>query len=90
MKTKNRSLAYYDSYSGLISCKVMAIKDDMIIAIVTTNRGAYKKNEVIESIPRYVVPRLCVHVRSGHYKINSNYKWYVNHNGLIDFDNTIL
>lgn len=74
--------AYYDTFTGLIPCKVTGVRvwdkeygRYEVEFIITTTRGAYKKGEKLFANPRNVVPRLCVFVRSGQYHIKTGYTW---------------
>lgn len=62
-------LAYMDTFSGLIPCRVDAVDDDGAHVTVTADRGAYRKGEAFHIIARYVVPRRAVKVRGGRYVI---------------------
>lgn len=75
--------AYFDTFAGLIPCKVTAIKRDVlelscatidgiaVTARLTANRGAYKRGELVTASNRYIVPRTAVYVRSGQYHIGA-------------------
>lgn len=64
-------LAFYDTFSGLVPCKVHSIRNDETCTIVlTATRKAYKKGETLQ-IKGGVVPRSAVRVRSGQYRIGS-------------------
>ena len=66
-------LAYFDSFDGLIPCRVLSIDPQRnVCAQLTANRGAYKRGEVLESSHNWVVPRSSVYVRSGQYRIKSH------------------
>jgi hypothetical protein len=77
-------LAYFDSFSGMIPCKVIAIENDQtfdynkgiptsdkITIKLTGNCKAYKRGETIVSNSIHIVPRESVH----HNKILNNYQW---------------
>jgi hypothetical protein len=59
------SLAYWDSMSGMIPCKVTAIEgksgaassDQTVAFRLTADRGAYKRGERFECWALHVVPR---------------------------------
>lgn len=56
------SLAYYDTYSGMVPCKVLSIiataePGYTIRFRLTGTRQAYKRGEVLEAHQRYVIPR---------------------------------
>lgn len=57
-------LAFYDTFSGCIPCKVLSISGSpgntsqcRIIFKLTTSRGAYRRGEVLESDALKVIPR---------------------------------
>ena len=84
MKTNPKSLAYYDTARGLVKCKVLATNcRHMTIEITANNHPVYKRGEIVETIGTYVIPRPCVYIRCGQYRINSFYTWYPNENGEI-------
>ena len=63
-------LGYLDTFAGLIPCRVVAVKSRSDVQVkLTANRGAYRRGEVLESTASLVVPRGCVHVRCGQYRI---------------------
>lgn len=65
------SLAYFDSFAGLIPCKVTQITGrsgfansaQSVTLVLTANRGAYKRGEKIETNGLHAVPRKAVHGR---------------------------
>jgi hypothetical protein len=72
--------AYWDTFSGLIPCKVTRVYNDPEIYgkkvefTLTANRGPYKRGETHTSSALFVCPRDAVYVRSGRYRIGS-YNW---------------
>lgn len=70
---KSGILAYFDTFNGLIPCRVLSVtkaKEWPEIAIqLTASRGAYKRGEKLVCPPYWVVPRDAVRVRSGNYRI---------------------
>ena len=73
-------LAYYDTFVGLVPCKVTKVWRDnghtLVSIKLTATRGAYKRGEEIADLRHdYVVPRSSVRVRSGMYRICNNYTW---------------
>ena len=63
------SLAYYDTFSGLIPCKVLSIKggenglassEHRVTFKLTANRRAYKRGEVLEAWALDVPPRSAI------------------------------
>jgi hypothetical protein len=65
-------LAYFDSFSGMIPCKVINIESDNKITIkITCNHGAYRRGEVRTDNTLHIVPRESVH----HNRIVNNYQW---------------
>lgn len=79
MKTKNPLLAYWDSFAGLIPCRVVrAIDPGFLAAIITANRGCYHRGERITQNCRDIWPRDCVRTKRGTYgrkKIIAPYDW---------------
>ena len=70
------NLAYYDSFNGLIPCKVTGYDGYATVYFtVTANRGAYHKGEKLSGLPAYVVPRKMVHIRDAQYLIRTSYTW---------------
>jgi hypothetical protein len=74
--------AYYDSFAGLIPCKVTLIKipreeknpgrpstQHRIDFILTASRRPYEKGEKLTASALHVIPRDAVYVRSGQYRI---------------------
>lgn len=60
------SLAYFDTYAGMIPCKVLKLTENDATIQLTAKRGAYKRGEIIETAARWhVVPRTAVYSRSG-------------------------
>jgi len=77
---KTGSKAFFDSYSGLIPCVVLAVKsnprdygvmDAMVTFKLTAERHGYKKGETLTFSAGMVVPRKAVHVRSGQYRVRA-------------------
>lgn len=75
-------LAYLDTFSGLIPCKILSVTDRRnyygtvetdVTVKVTADRKAYRKGETVTSDPRHVVPRANVHRRSGNLRIDTRY-----------------
>ena len=84
MKLKHYAgeLAYLDTISGLVPCKVLNIMNldpfsKNIRVKITANRKGYKKNETVEVKYRTVVPRKSVVTRQGKLMIIPNYIWSV-------------
>lgn len=83
------TLAFYDSFAGLIPCKVEQIEDKLhrdsnlrgcsssciIRAKLTASRGAYKRGEIIESTALHIVPRNYVRRRKYGARIIGGYRW---------------
>jgi hypothetical protein len=83
------SLAYFDSFSGLIPCKVLEISDklksdskfagktsDCIISVkLTANRRAYKRGEIIKSDALKIIPRQHISRRKYGARIIGGYSW---------------
>lgn len=77
-------LAYFDSFAGLVPCRLVAIGQGHARIVVTAPRGgrqtllaAYKRGQVVDTTWRKVVPRNAVY-RSrqacGQYRIRP-YSW---------------
>ena len=75
---KTGSKAFFDSYSGLIPCVVLAVKsnprdygemDAMVTFRLTSKRHGYRKSETLTFHAGMVVPRKAVYVRNGQYRI---------------------
>lgn len=66
---KSYSPAYFDSFSGLIPCKVIAIVAGEFNTIahvrLTASRGIYSKGELVETATNRAVPRKSVRHRAG-------------------------
>ena len=92
MNTQNNTigtLAFFDSFGGLIPCKVQSIKDSIpvdhalrgrssfctIRAKVTATRGAYLKGDEIESTALHIVPRSHASRRKYGARIIGGYTW---------------
>jgi|LakMenE18May11ns_1017448.scaffolds.fasta_scaffold9734746_2 hypothetical protein len=89
MKNTINSLAYFDSFSGLVPCKVISISDELsqcpglngrttkcLISVrLTATVGAYKKGEIIDSNPLRVIPRSNVRRSKYGTKIIGDYFW---------------
>ena len=64
-------LAYFDSFSGMIPCKVINIDNDKITVKLTCKRGAYKIGEILTFNTLHIVPRDSVRKN----RIINNYQW---------------
>lgn len=62
---KAGELAYFDSFAGLIPCKVLSINGESgqanskqeVTFQITAPRGPYKRGELVRSSARWVIPR---------------------------------
>ena len=82
---KSGSLAYVDTFSGLIPCKVLkVVKREsygritrlVLDVVITAQRPAYQRKEVLTGISDYlIIPRAYVTTRQGQYKIDSSFNW---------------
>lgn len=85
------TLAFFDTIqSGLVPCKVTSVSKGgpfpgwhatgrpEITAVVTADRGAYKKGMTVESPANYMVPRSHVFTPPGSvfYRVRTNYSWH--------------
>lgn len=76
-------LAFYNSFSGLIPCKVLSVlslnldNNPTKVKIITTAKraGGWLKGEIIECPTYHVVPRESVFMHCGQFKIRNNYEW---------------
>lgn len=76
------TLAYYDSFAGLLPCRIVAVGDwnnDGSQARIqfTTTRGGYQRGEFCTTKLRNVIPRSAVYrsrQHCGQYRIKS-YSW---------------
>ena len=67
------SLAYFDSFNGLIPCRVtdirglngLASNGQTVTVELTVKRAAYRKGEIITTSGLQIVPRDAVRIRSG-------------------------
>lgn len=70
-------LAYYDSFSGLIPCKVEVVypgRDGTKVRAIVTGRklpAGWKTGEILEAYSFHFVPRSSVHGS----RIHNNYHW---------------
>ncbi len=67
---KSGDLAYFDSFAGLIACRVQTITGTSGVAstaqtirfrITSAGNNAYKRGEIMETSGLHVVPRNAVH-----------------------------
>lgn len=79
-------LAYFDTFTGLIPCKVTGIRvynefgHYEVTFTLTATRGAYRRGETLSARPLYVIPRKNITVRNGQYHIKADYSWaWVSH-----------
>jgi hypothetical protein len=66
------TLAYLDTFAGLIPCKVTAAHDERHVTVrVTADRRAFRRGELITSRVGSggVIPRTAVYTRGGQYRI---------------------
>lgn len=73
------SFAFYDSFGGLLRCKVLKItgtsgpcNSSQLCDVQITGKGkaGYKRGEVLHNVwALHVIPRNAVHVRCGQYRI---------------------
>ena len=55
------TLAYIDSFSGLVKCRVLAVKSQTDIQVeVTATRAAYKRGDKLSATVMGIVPREAV------------------------------
>ena len=73
-------LAYFDSFAGLIKCKVLEVLVDNKIKThvkvkLTQSRKPFKLGEELELHGAVVVPRECIKRSGGFYVIVTDYRW---------------
>jgi hypothetical protein len=68
---KPGTLAYYDSFAGLIPCKVQSTNGDDTVVKLTATRGAYKRGEILTLHTRNVIERHRIRIRCGIYYIGA-------------------
>ncbi len=89
--TTNPMLAYWDSFSGLLPCKIIRVEAHpdpnwqdpfghkyCVIAVLTADRGPYYKGEQIAQSPTHIWPCDCVRSKRGTFgqvKIVASYNW---------------
>ena len=78
------TLAYLDTFVGLIPCKVVEIKDSAdgnrvggpaITVVLTANRGAYHRGEKIVTDAATAPPRAMVRRRNYSFRIKTGYRY---------------
>ena len=62
---KNGDLAFYDSFVGLVPCKIIHTQSDFTSVRFTATRKCYKQNEILLLPTRHIVLRTQVHHRHG-------------------------
>ncbi len=84
---KPGTLAFIDSFAGLVPCKVVAVAkggpfpgwlaagESAVTIKPTVSRGGYRKGETIQQTAAQVVPRSQVVTRSGKFKVRTCYSW---------------
>lgn len=50
-------LAYFDSFAGLVPCRILSVTPHDVRLVVTASRGAYERGTVVETTWRHAVPR---------------------------------
>lgn len=84
-------LAIWDSFSGMIFCRVLEVSWDyyhgfpivnnrkMLVVQVTARKcKSYKQGEIVFAPPERVIPRACFHRIRGkpfHYVVHPQYEW---------------
>lgn len=70
---KAGDLAYLDSFSGLVPCKVLTVDSDTEATVrVTAARPGYTVGEIITQHKRHLLKRTQVHVRDGQYRVTGS------------------
>jgi hypothetical protein len=76
------ALAYYDSFNGLIPCRVLSVRrtakakhgnigETTVLFRITAQRPGYQIGEVLESIGTHVVPRGVIRSHNHQIRIQS-------------------
>lgn len=87
----NDRLAFWDSFSGLVPCKVIRIEASpdrdwtdvfghkyCVVATITADRGPYRKGQQIAQTPHHIWPRDCARPKRGTYGMSyivAPYDW---------------
>jgi len=79
------TLAYLDTFAGLVPCKVIRIdkpgngsliSNGSLAVKLTASRGAYKKGEILDRQSACeVIPRSHVRTVSGKFRVRTNYRY---------------
>lgn len=72
------TLAYVDTFLGLVPCKVTAITDQTVTVRLTATRGTYQRGEILTERHPWVIPRACVYrsrQHCGQERIRNAYRW---------------
>lgn len=83
------ALAFLDTVSGLVPCKVLSVGKhapysgwlvtsrsfDAVSVRLTATRGAWKRGETVSGMATRVIPRKHVVTVGGQYRIRTNYSW---------------
>jgi hypothetical protein len=75
------TFAYIDSLGfGLVPCKVEraycnSLGNISLVVRVTAKRGAFKRGEIVEYSPLWIVPRNHVRRASGQFRNIGGYRW---------------
>lgn len=82
-----KTLAFFDSFAGLVPVKVVSIPkggpisgwlrqgEEQLKVKVTATRGAYKKGEELSVSPWLCIPRNHVRTIGAQYRIRTNFSW---------------
>lgn len=83
------TLAYFDSFSGMLPCKVVkviqggfgnSVSEGQVEIVMTSTTKSYSRGERLVLAAHLVVPRPHRIQRAHKYRINSNYYWSVGEN----------
>ena len=70
------TLAYIDTFAGLVKCKILEILPCKWVRVkITATKGAYMKGEVQTRCFHWVIPRKQLRIKSGIYRILNNYTY---------------
>lgn len=69
-------LAYYDTFSGLVPCRVLQVVAGEVTVKLTGSRRAYKRGEILTGLKNdNVVPRHRVFTRGGQAWVSTGWDW---------------
>lgn len=69
------TLAYLDTFSGLVKCRVESFYGADVDVVITANKAAYRKGERVTRNEHVVIPRDRIYVRSGTHRIRNGWRY---------------